>query len=58
MSEELAAHRYKVFKEQVYAALQSIKDRFHFHFIPADGTMDEVCVAAVLRCCCGAVLNG
>jgi hypothetical protein len=31
-----------IFKDEVYAALQSIKDKFHFHFIMADGSPDDV----------------
>eukprot|EP01138_Halocafeteria_seosinensis_P003609 gb/GECG01003688.1/.p1 GENE.gb/GECG01003688.1/~~gb/GECG01003688.1/.p1 ORF type:complete len:512 (+),score=81.90 gb/GECG01003688.1/:1-1536(+) len=42
ISEDLARERYRIFKEQVYAALNSIKDHFHFHFIPADGSLEEV----------------
>ncbi len=32
----------RIFKEEVYAALQIIKDKFHFHFIPADGSPEDV----------------
>lgn len=41
-SETLARERYRLFKVNVYEALQAIKDSFHFHYIPADGPPDEV----------------
>jgi hypothetical protein len=31
-----------VFKDEVYQALQMVKDKFLFHFIPADGSPDDV----------------
>ena len=40
--EALAQRRYRVFKEQTWAALQSLKEIFHYHFINAQGTLDEV----------------
>jgi adenylate kinase len=41
-SEELARRRYRVFKEQTWDALQSLKEIFHYHFINAEGSIDEV----------------
>jgi Adenylate kinase and related kinases len=38
----LAQRRYRVFKEQTWAALQSLKEIFHYHFINAQGTIAEV----------------
>jgi len=32
----------RVFKDEVYQALQMVKDKFLFHFIPADGSPDDV----------------
>jgi adenylate kinase len=40
--EELARRRYSVFKEQTWDALQSLKEIFHYHFINAQGSIDEV----------------
>jgi adenylate kinase len=40
--EALAQRRYRVFKEQTWAALQSLKEIFHYHFINAEGSIDEV----------------
>jgi adenylate kinase len=42
LSEESARHRYKVFKEKTYDALQSLRATFHYHFINAQGPLDEV----------------
>ena len=41
-SEELARRRYRVFKEQTWDALQSLKEIFHYHFINAEGPIEEV----------------
>ncbi|RME71665.1 MAG: nucleoside monophosphate kinase [Verrucomicrobia bacterium] len=41
-SEEAARHRYRVFKEKTYHALQSLREIFHFHFINAQGPLEEV----------------
>lgn len=41
-NEELARRRYRVFKEQTWDALQSLKEIFHYHFINAEGAIDEV----------------
>lgn len=38
----LAQRRYRVFKEQTWEALQSLKEIFHYHFINAQGPIDEV----------------
>jgi len=38
----LARRRYRVFKEQTWDALQSLKEIFHYHFINAQGPIDEV----------------
>ncbi len=40
--EELARRRYRVFKEQTWDALQSLKETFHYHFINAQGRFEEV----------------
>lgn len=40
--EGLAQRRYRVFKEQTWAALQSLKEIFHYHFINAEGPVEEV----------------
>jgi len=40
--ETLAKRRYRVFKEQTWDALQSLKEIFHYHFINAQGPVREV----------------
>ena len=40
--EKLARRRYRVFKEQTWDALLSLKDVFHYHLINAVGTFAEV----------------
>ena len=40
--EVLARRRYRVFKDQTWDALQSLKETFHYHFINAHGTLHEV----------------
>ena len=40
--EDLARRRYRVFKEQTWDALQSLKSIFHYHFVNAQGSVDEV----------------
>ncbi len=40
--ETLAQRRYRVFKEQTWSALQSLKEIFHYHFINAQGAIGEV----------------
>lgn len=37
-----AQRRYQVFKEQTWEALQSLKETFFYHFINANGHVDEV----------------
>ncbi|HEY0792301.1 MAG TPA: nucleoside monophosphate kinase [Chthoniobacterales bacterium] len=41
-SEQLARNRYRVFKEQTYDALVSLKQIFHYHFINAQAPIPEV----------------
>jgi adenylate kinase len=38
----LAERRYRVFKEQTWDALQELKEIFHYHFINAQGSFEEV----------------
>ena len=40
--ETLARRRYRVFKEQTWDALQSLRDIFHYHFVDAQGPVKEV----------------
>ena len=40
--EVLASHCNRVFKEQTWEALQSLKEIFHYHFINAQGPVNEV----------------
>lgn len=40
--ESLAKRRYRVFKEQTWDALQSLKEIYHYHFINAQGPIAEV----------------
>lgn len=42
LSEETARRRYRVFKEQTWDALQSLKDLYHYHFVNAEGPIEEV----------------
>ncbi|MFT5123391.1 MAG: adenylate kinase [Candidatus Omnitrophota bacterium] len=37
-----ARHRYRVFKEKTWDALQSLKEIFHYHFVNAQGDIREV----------------
>ncbi|MBV8524447.1 MAG: nucleoside monophosphate kinase [Acetobacteraceae bacterium] len=41
-SDALARNRYRVFKEQTYDALVSLKQIFHYHFINAQASIPEV----------------
>ena len=41
-SEGLARNRYRVFKEQTYDALVSLKQIFHYHFITGQASIPEV----------------
>ncbi|QEG22179.1 nucleoside monophosphate kinase [Mariniblastus fucicola] len=45
---EKARRRYQVFKEKTWDALQSLKEIYHYHFINAEGAIDEV-EANILR---------
>lgn len=38
----LAQRRYRVFKEQTWDALQTLKEIFHYHFVNAQGPIEEV----------------
>ena len=40
--ENLARRRYRVFKEQTWAALQSLRNIFHYHSVDAQGSIQEV----------------
>ncbi len=40
--ESLAKRRYRIFKEQTWDALRSLKEIFHYHFINAQGPIVEV----------------
>jgi adenylate kinase len=42
LSEEAARNRYRVFKEQTYDALVSLKEVFYYHFINAQCSLEEV----------------
>jgi adenylate kinase len=42
LSEDLVRRRYQVFKEQTWAALTSLKQLYHFHFVNAEGPIAEV----------------
>jgi adenylate kinase len=42
MSEETVRRRYSVFKEQTWNALTSLKQLYHYHFINAEGPIQEV----------------
>lgn len=42
LSEETARRRYRVFKEQTWDALNSLKEIYHYHYINAEGTIQEV----------------
>ena len=39
---DAARHRYRVFKEQTWDALTSLKEIYHYHFVNAEGPIDEV----------------
>jgi len=41
-NEQLARNRYRVFKEQTYDALVSLKQIFHYHFINAQASLEVV----------------
>ena len=42
LSEELVRRRYLVFKEQTWAALTSLRQLYHYHFVNAEGPIAEV----------------
>ena len=42
LSEEAARRRYRVFKEQTWDALTSLKEIYHYHYINAEGSIYEV----------------
>lgn len=42
LCEETARRRYRVFKEQTWDALKSLKDIYHYHFINAEGPIEDV----------------
>lgn len=42
IEEDAARHRYRVFKEQTWDALTSLKEIYHYHFINAEGPVAEV----------------
>lgn len=42
LSEATARRRYRVFKEQTWDALTSLKEIYHYHFINAEGPIEEV----------------
>jgi adenylate kinase len=39
---ELAKRRYRVFKEQTWDALQSLREIYHYHLVNAQGSLSEV----------------
>jgi adenylate kinase len=42
LSEALVRRRYQVFKEQTWAALTSLRQLYHYHFVNAEGPIAEV----------------
>ena len=40
--ETTARRRYKVFKDETWAALQSLREHFFYHFVEAEGSVQEV----------------
>jgi adenylate kinase len=42
LSEELVRRRYQVFKEQTWTALTSLRQLYHYHFVNAEGPVNEV----------------
>lgn len=42
MDPEAARHRYRVFKEKTWHALQSLRELYHYHFINAQGDIRDV----------------
>ena len=42
LTEQAARNRYRTFKEITYSALRSLREVFHYHFVNAEGTIEEV----------------
>jgi adenylate kinase len=42
LSDAAARHRYQIFKEQTWDALTSLKELYHYHYVNAEGPIDEV----------------
>jgi adenylate kinase len=42
LSEDLVRRRYRVFKEQTWTALTSLKQLYHYHFVNAEGSIEDV----------------
>ncbi len=42
MSDETVRRRYRIFKEQTWTALTSLKQLYHYHFVNAEGPIEEV----------------
>jgi adenylate kinase len=42
LTKEAAQHRYRVFKEKTWDALNSLKELYHYHFVNAEGPVEEV----------------
>lgn len=42
LSTDAARQRYRVFKEKTWEALQSLKEVYHYHFIDAQGNVEDV----------------
>jgi adenylate kinase len=42
LSEDLVRRRYRIFKEQTWAALTSLKQLYHYHFVNAEGSIEDV----------------
>ncbi len=42
LTREAARRRYRVFKEQTWDALKSLKEIYHYHYVNAEGPIEEV----------------
>ena len=42
LDENAARRRYRVFKEKTWEALQSLKEIYHYHFVNAQGSLEDV----------------
>jgi len=42
LADDAARNRYRTFKEVTYESLKSLREVFHYHYINAHGTVDEV----------------